>query len=219
MNDNETLADKISNPIEKFSSTIINTYSEKGIGYIKLLAIIGSVLPILLALIDGTVGIFVLLISFILIALAMKKVDQISTTTKSYKYMVMSLVAYIVFSLVYLFSLATVMGSWGYSIGSLFSHYFIQTIIAIIMSIASTYFYYKSYMELSKATNVNIFKIAAIMMIFSIFISVLSEALSSFLIFISTIFIIIGWYSVKSIGAPLGAEVETKDDEIAESTI
>jgi len=205
---NENLADKITNPIESISSSLVDTYSEKGIGYIKLLAITGSALPIILALSNEKIGIIAMLLSFILILLAMKKVDNISTNTKSYRYMIISFIAYIIFSFVYIYSLTAAMSSWNFSTEKLFSRYLFQTITVAIMAFLSTY-YYKSYIELSKATRLNIFKIAAIMMIVSMFTVIISDTLSSLLIIVSAIFTLIGWISIKEIGS-----IQKEEDEI-----
>ena len=211
MSENNILADKISNSVENLSSSLLETYSNKGIGYIKLLAITGSTLPIILAFTDGKVGLFAMVLSFILILLAMKRIDSISTYTKSYKYMIISFITYIIFSSVYIYSLANFVSGWNFSFAALFSHYFIQTIIVVIMSLFSTYYFYKSYVEVSKATSLNIFKIAAIIMIVSMFTGIISDTLSSLLILVSTVFIIIGWTSVKTINT---TEETIQDEEI-----
>jgi len=210
MKEKDTLADKISNTTEELSTSLVKTYSEKGIGYIKLLAIIGTALPIFLALVGDEVGTFVLILSFILVLLAMKRVDQITTSTKSFKYMTISFIAFIIFSSVYLFSLAAFVSGWNYSTSTLFSRYLPSTIVVILTAIVSTYYYYKSYVELSIATHLNIFKIAAIMMIVSAFIGIISDTLSSLLVLISIVFTIIGWISIKRIGSE--EEIENKED-------
>jgi len=198
MTEENSLAEKISNGVEGLSSSFNKIYSDE-IGYIKLLAITGSISPIILAIFDGNVGLIVLTLSFILLLLALKKVDNLSQDTKSFKYMMMSFITFIILGLIYLIFLAAFMSGWNYSINNLLSHYLFSFIAALVMALLSTYFYYKSYIEIAKATGLNIFKIAAIMMIVSIFVDFISETLSSILIVVSTIFIIIGWYGIKTI--------------------
>ena len=198
MTEENSLAEKIGNGVEDFSSYFNKIYSDE-IGYIKILAITGSLLPIILAIFDGNVGIIALGLSFILILLALKKIDNLSKYTKSFKYMMKSFVAFIILGLIYIIFLSSFMSSWNYSIDRLFSHYLFSVIFALVMALLSTYFYYKSYIEIAKATGLKIFKIAAIMMIVSIFVDFISETLSSILIVLSIIFIIIGWYGIKTI--------------------
>lgn len=198
MTEENSLAEKISNKTEDFASSFNKVYSDE-IGYIKLLAITGSVLPIILAIFDGNVGLIALALSFILVLIALKKVDKLSEDTKSFRYMMMSFITFLVLGFIYIVFLAAFMSGWNYSIDNLLSHYLFSFIAALIMALLSTYFYYKSYIEIAKATGLKIFKIAAIMMIMSIFADFISETLSSILIVLSTVFIIIGWAGIKAI--------------------
>lgn len=202
MENKDTLADRISTPIENLFFSIGDMYFKKGIGYVKVLAIVGSVLPIFLGIFGDHVGVFALMISFVLILLAMKRVDAMSGAkkTRSYRYMWGSFVSLVILGIVYLSSLANLLDSSYYSLGSILSEYFFQVAIAIVMALISTIYFYKSYAEVSKATNINLFKIAAILMILGTFISSFSSLLSSILIIVSSVFIIIAWISVRKIG-------------------
>jgi len=190
-NNDENLANNISNTIENASTKIIDVYKEKNIGYIKLLGTVGSSMPIILAITDSNVGLFALFLSFIMILMAMKRMDFLNTKTKSFKYMLISALAYVIGTLITITLYGRLYFSFEYNISA--------TIIVGIFYLISVYFYYKSYIQVSIATGLNIFKLAVIAVIISFFIIFVSETLSSILIFMSAIFIIIGWVSIKSV--------------------
>ncbi len=200
MEKEKSLAENIDKKTDELVSSLKNIHSDD-IGYIKLFAIIGSVLPIIFEFLNGTVGLIVLTISYILILLALKKVDNLSKNTKSYRYMIISLLAYISLGAIYIFSLSAFMSGWNPSFDNLLSHYLLSFSVALVMALISSYFYYKSYIEVAKATGLKIFKIAAILIIVGIFANLISETLSFLLSAVAIVFIIIGWYGVKKISS------------------
>ncbi|MDF1879135.1 hypothetical protein JHD46_05710 [Sulfurimonas sp. SAG-AH-194-C20] len=208
MIENETLAEKISNETENLSESFMKMYSDD-IGYIKILGIAGSVLPIILVFLDGSPSLIVLALSFIFVLLAMKKVDSLSKDTKSFEYMKQSFIVFIASAFIYLGLISVGLMSKYHSIGGLLSSYLLSFLVILSMALLSTYLYYKSYIELAKATGLKIFQLAAILMIVSIFMNLISETLSSMLIIISAIFIIIGWFGIKTI---FSDNVEEPDD-------
>jgi uncharacterized membrane protein len=198
MADEKSLAENIDKKTDELVSSLKSIHSDD-IGYIKLFAISGSVLPILFAFLNGTVGLVILTISYILILLALKKVDNLSKNTKSYKYMIISLIAYMSLGAIYIFTLAPVMSGYYNTLDRLLSHYFVSFSFALIMALVSSYFYYKSYVEVAKATGLKIFKIAAILMIVGSLANFISGTLSFLLSAVAIVFIIIGWYGIKKI--------------------
>ncbi len=208
MAEETSLAENIDKKTDELVSSLKSIHSDD-IGYIKLFAITGSILPVLFAFVNGTIGLVILTISYILILLALKKVDNLSKNTKSYKYMIISLIAYISLGAIYIFSLSTVMSGYYNTLERLLSNYLLSFSFALVMALISSYFYYKSYLEVAKATGLKIFKIAAILIIIGIFTNLISETLSSLLSAVAIVFIIIGWYGVKKIHS---MEEENIDD-------
>lgn len=218
MTDEKSLAENIDKKTEEIVSSLKSIHSND-IGYIKLFAISGSVLPILFTFLNGTVGLVIVTISYILILLALKKVDNLSKNTKSYKYMIISLIAYMSLGTIYIFTLAPVMSGYYNTLDRLLSHYLLSFSFALVMALISSYFYYKSYIEVTKATGLKIFKIAAILIIVGIFANLISETLSSLLSAIAIVFIVIGWYGVKNISSSEEENIDSvsiEDEKISQ---
>lgn len=209
MADEKSLAENIDKKTEELVSSLKKIHSDD-IGYIKLFAIIGSVLPVLFAFLNGKAGLIIITISYILILLALKKVDNLSKNTKSYKYMIISLIAYISLGVIYIFSLSAFMSGWNLSFDNLLSNYLLSFSFALAMALISSYFYYKSYIEVTKATGLKIFKIAAILIIVGIFANLFSETLSSLLSAVAIVFIVIGWFGVKNISSSRDEKISQK---------
>jgi len=198
MEKNENLAEKISSSLEGASSSFMKVYSKKDVGYIKLLALSGLALANIASFSDEGAGFLITVISLILILMAMQRVDQISMNTNAFGYMLVSAFGYAIISLIFLFVIATF--TWdNANLGRLFSRYFFSLLIIFMLTVLSAYYYYKSYIELAKATNLSIFRTSAILIIVSIIMGIFSSFLSDIIFIIASVFTIIGWIGIKEI--------------------